>query len=82
MGAVRESRLARQARFKNDVNKATTLAKTDKDAAKKDPDLLMKVADTVKSPHERRQAGDGRPAAAPGPGGEGRDVRRRTRSPP
>jgi hypothetical protein len=36
-------------RFKNDVNKASTLAKPDKDAAKKDLDLLMKLADTVKS---------------------------------
>ena len=46
-------------RFKDDVNKASTLAKPDKDAAKKDLDLLMKLANTVKS----RTSG-GKPATA------------------
>lgn len=46
-------------RFKDDVNKTTTLAKPDKDAAKKDLDQLVKLADTVKS----RTSG-GNPATA------------------
>ena len=45
--------------FKNDVDKASTLAKADKDAAKKDVDVLIKQADTVKS----RTSG-GKPATA------------------
>ena len=36
-------------RFKSDLDKATTLAKPDKDAAKKDADLLIKQANAVKS---------------------------------
>ena len=36
-------------RFKSDLDKATTLAKPDKDAAKKDTDLLIKQANAVKS---------------------------------
>jgi len=46
-------------RFKNDVNKTATLAKADKDAAKKDLDVLMKLADTVKS-----RTNGGKPATA------------------
>jgi hypothetical protein len=46
-------------RFKDDVNKTSTLAKADKDAARKDLDLLIKQADTVKS----RTSG-GKPATA------------------
>jgi hypothetical protein len=46
-------------RFKDDVNKSSTLAKADKDTAKKDLDLLIKQADTVKS----RTSG-GKPATA------------------
>ena len=44
-------------RFKSDVNKVTTLAKPDKDAAKKDIDLLIKQANAVKS-----RTSDGKPA--------------------
>ena len=36
-------------RFKSDLDKATTLAKPDKDAAKKDAELLIKQANAVKS---------------------------------
>jgi hypothetical protein len=36
-------------RFKSDVDKAKTLAKPDRDAAKKDADLLIKQANAVKS---------------------------------
>ena len=44
-------------RFKSDLDKATTLAKPDKDAAKKDADLLIKQANAVKS-----RTSDGKPA--------------------
>jgi hypothetical protein len=46
-------------RFKNDINKATTIAKADKNAAKKDLALLIKQADAVKS-----RTSDGKPATA------------------
>ena len=36
-------------RFKNDLDKASTLAKPDRDAAKKDADVLIKQANAVKS---------------------------------
>ena len=44
-------------RFKNDLDKDTTLAKPEKDAAKKDVELLIKQADAVKS-----RTSDGKPA--------------------
>ncbi len=44
-------------RFKNDINKDATLAKPDKEAAKKDVELLVKQANEVKS-----RTGDGQPA--------------------
>ena len=44
-------------RFKSDLDKATTLAKPDRDAAKKDAELLIKQADAVKS-----RTSDGKPA--------------------
>ena len=43
--------------FKKDLDKATTLTKPDKDAAKKDTDLLIKQANAVKS-----RTTDGKPA--------------------
>jgi hypothetical protein len=46
-------------RFKDDVDKTTTLAKPDKNAAKKDIDQLVKLADTVKS-----RTNGGKPATA------------------
>jgi len=44
-------------RFKGDLDKEATLAKPDKDAAKKDVDALIKLADVVKS-----RTKDGKPA--------------------
>ena len=44
-------------RFKNDLDKDKTLAKPEKDAAKKDVELLIKQADAVKS-----RTTDGKPA--------------------
>ena len=44
-------------RFKSDLDKAKTLAKADKDAAKKDVELLIKQANAVKS-----RTNDGKPA--------------------
>ena len=44
-------------RFKNDINKDATLAKPDKDAAKKDVEVLVKQANEVKS-----RTSDGQPA--------------------
>jgi hypothetical protein len=44
-------------RFKSDVDKASALAKPDKDAAKKDADVLIKLANAVKS-----RTSDGKPA--------------------
>ncbi len=44
--------------FKSDLDKATTLPKPDKDAAKKDVELLIKQANTVKS-----RTSDGLPAS-------------------
>jgi len=44
-------------RFKNDINKDATLAKPDKEAAKKDVELLVKQANEVKS-----RTNDGQPA--------------------
>jgi hypothetical protein len=46
-------------RFKDDIDKDKTLPKPEKDAAKKDVELLVKHADAVKS-----RAGDGKPATA------------------
>jgi outer membrane murein-binding lipoprotein Lpp len=46
-------------RFKNDVNAVTALAKPDKDAAKKDADLVGQQANAVKS-----RIGDGKPATS------------------
>jgi hypothetical protein len=46
-------------RFKNDIDKDKTLAKPEKDAAKKDVELLAKRADAVKS-----RISDGKPATA------------------
>jgi len=46
-------------RFKSDLDKDTTLAKADRDAAKKDVDLLVKQAKAVKS-----RTGDGNQATA------------------
>jgi len=46
-------------RFKDDIDKDNTLPKPEKDAAKKDVELLIKHADAVKS-----RAGDGKPASA------------------
>ena len=46
-------------RFKTDLDKASTLAKPDRDAAKKDVDVLIKQADAVKS-----RTSDGKPATA------------------
>jgi len=44
-------------RFKNDLDKDKTLPKAEKDAAKKDVELLIKQADAVKS-----RTTDGKPA--------------------
>ena len=44
-------------RFKSDLDKATTLAKPDKEAAKKEAELLIKQANAVKS-----RTSDGKPA--------------------
>ena len=44
-------------RFKNDLDKDKTLPKPEKDAAKKDVELLIKQADAVKS-----RTSDGKPA--------------------
>ena len=46
-------------RFKSDLDKASNLAKADKDAAKKDVDLLIKQGNAVKS-----RTSDGKPATA------------------
>jgi hypothetical protein len=46
-------------RFKDDIDKDKTLPKPEKDAAKKDVELLVKHADAVKS-----RASDGKPASA------------------
>ena len=46
-------------RFKNDIDKDKTLPKPEKDAAKKDVELLIKHSDAVKS-----RASDGKPATA------------------
>ena len=46
-------------RYKNDVGKASALPKPDREAAKKDIDALIKLANAVKS-----RAGDGKPATA------------------
>jgi hypothetical protein len=46
-------------RFKNDIDKDKTLAKPEKDAAKKDVELLVKQANAVKS-----RTSDGKPATA------------------
>ena len=45
--------------FKNDLNKTSTLAKADKDVAKKDVEVLIKQAEAVKD-----RTGDGKPATA------------------
>jgi hypothetical protein len=44
-------------RFKDDLDKASALAKPDKDAAKKDAEVLIKLANAVKS-----RTSDGKPA--------------------
>ena len=44
-------------RFKGDLDKASTLAKPDRDAAKKEAELLIKQANAVKS-----RTNDGKPA--------------------
>ena len=46
-------------RFKSDLDKATGMTKREKDAAKKDAELLIKQANVVKS-----RAGDGKPASS------------------
>jgi hypothetical protein len=46
-------------RFKNDLGKASTLPKPDREAAKKDVDALIKLANSVKS-----RAADGKPATS------------------
>ena len=46
-------------RFKNDLDKDKTLAKPEKDAAKKDVEMLIKQADAVKS-----RTSDGKPASS------------------
>ena len=46
-------------RFKDDLDKASALVKPDKDAAKKDVEMLIKQADAVKS-----RTNDGKPATA------------------
>ncbi len=45
-------------RFKSDVDKDKTLAKPEKDAAKKDVETLDQAGRCGEGPHERRQAGD------------------------
>ena len=45
--------------FKDDIGKASTLPKPDREAAKKDVEVLVKQADTVKS-----RINDGKPATA------------------
>ena len=55
-GAPRDSP-RRAGRFKSDLDKDKTLAKPEKDAAKKDVEALVKQADTVKS-----RINDGKPA--------------------
>ena len=68
-------------RFKNDLDKDKTLAKPEKDAAKKDVELLVKQADAVKS-----RTSDGNPATGEvrqlgRTGGQGSDVCRRAPDP-
>ena len=57
VAGVAESLAAAADRFKNDINKDATLAKPDKEAAKKDVELLVKQANEVKS-----RTNDGQPA--------------------
>jgi hypothetical protein len=46
-------------RFKSDLGKAKSVAKADRDAAKRDVDVMVKQANTVKG-----RISDGKPAAA------------------
>jgi len=59
VAGVAESLAAAADRFKNDINKDAALAKPDKDAAKKDVEVLAKQANSVKS-----RVSDGQPATA------------------
>jgi hypothetical protein len=57
--ATAEANAEASDRFKSDLDRATGMAKADKDAAKKDAELVGKQANLVKS-----RAGDGKPAGS------------------
>ena len=77
MSAVAAEVASAANRFKDDLGKVTTLPKPDRDAARKDVDLLVDYANNVKD-----RTGDSKPStaevsAAPPTGGQGPDVHRR-----